>query len=177
MALTLEIRPLRPTDDRSDFRCGEAALDRFFQHYAGQNQFKLRLSVTYVATLQTKIVGFVTVSAGSIEGQSLPSSGMRRRRLPAYPLPVLRVARLGVTQSLQRRGIGRQLLRHALKLSCDQRDGSGCVGVVTDAKPDAVPYYAALGFVPLEPLHEGRLHGDWTPMFLDIRVVAQSLAR
>jgi hypothetical protein len=45
----IEIRLLQRTDDRSKFTCGEPALDRFFQHYAGQNQFKLHLAVTYVA--------------------------------------------------------------------------------------------------------------------------------
>ena len=45
----LEIRLLRREDDRGAFSCGEPALDRFFQHYAGQNQFKLHLAVTWVA--------------------------------------------------------------------------------------------------------------------------------
>jgi len=43
------MRPLAKDDDRSDFSCGQADLDRFFEHYAGQNQFKLHLAVTYVA--------------------------------------------------------------------------------------------------------------------------------
>ena len=36
--MVLEVRRLRPTDDRSDFRCGNIDLDRFFQRFAGQNQ-------------------------------------------------------------------------------------------------------------------------------------------
>jgi len=49
VAKAIEIRPLAKDDDRSGFSCGQPDLDRFFQHYAGQNQFKLRLAVTYVA--------------------------------------------------------------------------------------------------------------------------------
>jgi hypothetical protein len=46
-------------------------LDRFFQHYAGHNQFKLHLSVTYVAVLNGRVVGFATVAAGSLERASV----------------------------------------------------------------------------------------------------------
>ena len=49
MAKVVEIRALARDDDRSDFSCGQPDLDRFFEHYAGQNQFKLHLAVTYVA--------------------------------------------------------------------------------------------------------------------------------
>ena len=51
MALQLEIRPLQRGDDRGRFTCGQEDLDRFFRHYAGQNQFNLHLAVTYVAIL------------------------------------------------------------------------------------------------------------------------------
>lgn len=171
----IEIRPLARSDDRSKFSCGEPALDRFFQHYAGQNQFKLRLAVTYVAADAEQILGFATVSVGSIEKRELPEKKLRKR-LPAYPIPVLRLARLGVDTSAQGRGVGRALLRHVFTLALQQRDSLGCVGVVTDAKPDAVAFYDKLGFTVLEGVREGHLHGQPTPMFLDIRVIAKAVA-
>lgn len=174
MTRTIEIRPLAPSDDRSAFCCGEPALDRFFQYYAGQNQFKLKLAVTYVAVVGERIVGFATVAVGSLERREVPDARLRRR-LPAYPLPVLRLARLGVDRSAQGGGVGRRLLRHVLKLALTQRDTLGCIGVVTDAKPDAVAFNEKLGFGRLESVREGRLHGGSTPMFLDIRAVAAAL--
>ena len=174
MAATLEIRPLRTDDDRSSFSCGQPDLDRFFQHYAGQNQFKLHLAVTYVATAGSSIFGFATVSAASLERNRLPSARLRRR-LPAYPLPLLRLARLGVDTRAQGMGVGRGLLRHVLGLALDQRDRLGCVGVVTDAKPEAVAFYAGYGFVPLEKVREGKLHGDPVPMFLAIGTIARAM--
>ncbi|MBZ0252755.1 MAG: GNAT family N-acetyltransferase, partial [Candidatus Methylomirabilis sp.] len=69
------------------------------------------------------------------------------------------------------------LLRHVLALAVAQRDALGCVGVVADAKPGAAAFYAKLGFVPLEGVREGRLHGDATPMFLDIRTLAAALEK
>jgi GNAT superfamily N-acetyltransferase len=169
----IEIRPLRQEDDRSTFSCGQPDLDRFFAHYAGQNQFKLHLAVTYVARADDRILGFATVTVGSIERKNLPSKKLRRR-LPGYPLPVLRLARLGVDKRTQGLGVGRALLRHVLTLAMNQRDSLGCIGVVTDAKPDAVAFYAQHGFEPLEGVHEGALHGDPKPLFLPLSAVAEA---
>lgn len=174
MAAPIEIRPLAPDDDRAAFQCGEPALDRFFQHYAGQNQFKLGLTVTYVAVRGARILGFATVAVGSIESRPVPDAA-QLRRLPNYPLPILRLARLGVDQQAQGAGIGRHLLRHVFGLALQQRTTAGCLGVVTDAKPDAVAFYEKLGFLPLEGVREGRLHGDPLPMFLDLRSVAAAV--
>jgi GNAT superfamily N-acetyltransferase len=174
VAKTVEIRPLAREDDRSDFSCGQPELDRFFEHYAGQNQFKLHLAVTWVAVIEDRLVGFATVAASSIERARVPNARLRKR-LPAYPLPVLRLARLGVDRRAQGLGIGRALLRHVLRLAVDQRDRIGCIGVVTDAKTDAVKFYSELGFEPVEGVREGLLHGEPLPMFLSIGTVASAL--
>lgn len=175
MAKAVELRPLARDDDRSDFSCGQAELDRFFEHYAGQNQFKLHLAVTYVAVADGRVLGFATVAPSSIERASLPSARLRKR-LPSYPLPVLRLARLGVDTRAQGLGIGKALLRHVLGLALEQRDRLGCVGVVTDAKPEAVSFYGALGFRALESVREGLLVSEPTPMFLGIETISAALA-
>ncbi len=176
MAKAVEIRPLAREDDRRGFTCGQADLDRYFEHYAGQNQFKLHLAITYVAILDARIGGFATVAASVIERASVPTARLRKR-LPSYPLPVLRLARLGVDVRAQRLGIGRALLRHALGLALEQRDRVGCVGVVTDAKPAAIPFYQGLGFVPLDGVREGLLLTEPLPMFLGVDTIASSVER
>lgn len=174
MAKTVEIRPLAKDDDRSGFSCGQPDLDRFFEHYAGQNQFKLYLAVTYVAVVEDRIIGFATVAASSIERSSVPSARLRKR-LPAYPLPVLRLARLGVDTRAQGLGIGKALLRHVLALAVEQRNHIGCVGVVTDAKSEAVTFYQGLGFVVVESVRQGLMHGEPLPLFLAIDTIASAL--
>lgn len=176
MAKTVELRSLARDDDRSGFSCGHADLDRFFEHYAGQNQFKLHLAVTYVALVEGRIVGFATVAPSSIERESVPSARLRKR-LPSYPLPVLRLARLGVDVRAQGLGIGKALTRHVLVLALEQRDRLGCVGVVTDAKPASIAFYETLGFVALEGVREGLLLSEPLPMFLGIDAIASALAR
>jgi GNAT superfamily N-acetyltransferase len=175
VAAVAEIRPLRPEDERRGFSCGQPDLDRFFHHYAGQNQFKLHLAVTYVAVADRRLLGFATVTVGSLERSRVPSERMRRR-LPTYPLPVLRLARLGVDRNAQGLGVGRALLRHVLALALGQRDALGCVGVVTDAKPEAIAFYSRYGFEPLEGVREGALHGEAKPMFLPLNAVEEALS-
>ena len=134
--MSIQIRVLEPGDDRSRFSSGNPDLDRFFHRFAGQNQFRHHIGVTYVAIDGGDILGFLTVAASEIAIDALPEA--RRGRLPRYPLPVLRVARLAVSVSARGRGIGQALLRHALRLARRTAAEIGCVGVVVDAKPEVL---------------------------------------
>lgn len=165
--LEVRVRRLEPQDDRTEFRSGNIDLDRFFQRYAGQNQFRHHIGTTYVAVQGDRIVGFVTVSSGEMVADKLTKN--LRRRLPAYPLPILRLARLAVDERFQGHGIGRLLLRTMFELALEIWDRIGCIGVIVDAKPDAVTFYSSLGFKTIE-LVSGALGDRPEPvaMFLPI---------
>jgi GNAT superfamily N-acetyltransferase len=170
VAVALEIRRLLREDDRSAFRSGNIELDRFFQRYAGQNQFRHHIGTTYVAVDDGVIVGFATVAPSEIVAEGLPTS--QRKRLPQYPLPVLRLARLAVDEQAQGRGIGSSLLRAIFVLAHRMADEFGCIGIVVDAKPEAVPFYKKLGFIDLEA-RAGHL-GDRPepqPLFLELGAI------
>jgi GNAT superfamily N-acetyltransferase len=163
----IEVRKLLASDDRTRLRSGNPDLDRFFQKYAAQNQFKLYVGTTYVAVDTGTILGFVTLTVSAIEVDDLPLA--LGRRLPRYPLPVLRVARLAVDVAAQGRGVGHALLRFSFRLALSLRDDFGCVGIVVDAKDEARAFYEKLGFVPLQ-VDEGLL-GERpapTPYFLPL---------
>jgi GNAT superfamily N-acetyltransferase len=168
--MPLEIRRLKPADNRLTFRSGNIELDRFFLRFAGQNQFRHHIGTTYVAIERGAIFGFATVSAAELVVTDLPAP--MRKRLPQYPLPVLRLARLGVDERAQGRGIGSALLRAVFTLAHQMASDFGCIGVVVDAKPDAVAFYAKLGFVAIGA-QTGQL-GDRPeplPMFLEISAI------
>ena len=170
----IEIRALRERDDRASFRSGDADLDRFFQQFAGQNQFRHHLGVTYVAVDDQHILGFATVAAAHVEIEELPA--VARRKLPHYPLPVLRLARLAIDQSAQGQGLGLQLLRFVLRLAVQMADDYGCVGVIVDAKPDAVAFYTRYGFLAVEPIEgESDARPAPTPLFLSTRAIGAAL--
>lgn len=163
----MEIRALRESDDRSGFRSGDPDLDRFLQKYAGQNQFRHHIGTTYVAVEGDRVLGYATVAPGHIEIEDLPVA--RRKRLPRYPLPILRLARLAVQESSRGRGVGRELLRFVLNLSLQMARDFGCIGVVVDAKPEAAAFYRQFGFSALD-VREGQspARPQPTAMFLSI---------
>lgn len=163
----MEIRALRESDHRSSFRSGDPDLDRFLQKYAGQNQFRHHIGTTYVAVEGNRVVGYATVAPGHMEIEDLPIA--QRKKLPRYPLPILRLARLAVEESFRGRGLGRQLLRFVLNLGLQMAGDFGCIGVVVDAKPGAVSFYRQFGFAPLE-VREGysRARPKATAMFLPL---------
>lgn len=171
----MEVRRLRPEDDRAPFRSANDDLDRFLHRFAGQNQFRHHIGVTYVAVEGQHILGFVTVAPAHLEVDALPAA--ERKKLPTYPLPILRLARLGVDASVQGQGLGKALLRFALQLALTMSDEVGCTGVVVDAKPEAVAFYERYGFQALEAL-EGASDARPRPlpMFLAIRAVKAALA-
>lgn len=166
----MEIRALREGDERSQFQSGVSELDRFFHQFAGQNQFKHHVGVTYVAVDRGRIFGFATIAPGHVEIEDLPVTA--RRKLPRYPLPVIRLARLAVDESAHGQGVGAQLLRFVLNLAVRLATDYGCIGVVVDAKPDAIAFYSKYGFIAVDTV-EGQSDARPQPaaMFLSMSAI------
>jgi GNAT superfamily N-acetyltransferase len=161
--MTVEIRPLRTADDRTTFRSGDEALGLYFHRYAGQNQFRHHIGVSYVAVEHGRVLGFVTVSPGSLDADDLPSG----RRMPPYPVPILRLARLAVDETARGRGLDKALLRCAIEIAERLATEVGCVGLVVDARRGAEEFYRRYGFVTLDVV-EGASpqRPEPVPMFL-----------
>jgi len=170
----LNIRRLEKSDDTTSFHSGEVELDLYFHKYAKQNQYRHYIGTTYIATLKGVIVGFVSLSAGSIRVDNLNDN--LRKKLPRYPLPILRLTRLAVDSRFQGMGIGESLLRFVLQLALEQKQQVGCWGVVVDAKKGSETFYARYGFEPIQIL-SGML--DIRPyavtMILPTKVIDKSL--
>lgn len=172
----LTIRRLERSDVRDGFDSGSLALDRYLREFAWQNQERYALGVTYVAVDdETRCVcGYVTVSAAQ-----LTANLRSRARVPrAFEggVPVLRLGCLAVDRRFQGHGLGRELLVHALRLAIGQAHEVGCVGVVVDARPEAVAFYERHGFERVEALEGGGMSRPRTIlMFLALRDVQAAL--
>ncbi|HEX7600001.1 MAG TPA: GNAT family N-acetyltransferase [Polyangiaceae bacterium] len=167
--MAVEVRRLRPEDERSGFDSGDPDLDRFFRRFAGQNQFRHHIGTTYVAEDGGRILGFATVAAAHLEIRDVLA---KLGRMPRYPLPVLRLARLAVDREAQGRGIGLTLLKAVFVLARAMAGDLGCIGIIVDAKPQAIPFYSRYGFTALDVV-QGQL-GDRpepVPMFLEIGAI------
>ena len=105
--------------DRSDFSCGEPALDAYLHKQASQDMRRGFATVIAArqATSPEKVVGFYTLSAASILLTSLPNE--TARKMPRYPaVPAIRLGRLAVDASQQRQHIGSLLVLDALRRAC-----------------------------------------------------------
>ena len=171
--MKINIRLLIEHDDRSRFSSGNGELDRFFHDYAGQNQFRHHIGSTYVAVEEhfREIYGYLTVAPAHID--ELPDD--LRKKLPRYPLPVLRLARLAVSEKAQGQGLGGSLLRFAFGLALKLSTEYGCIGILVDAKKEAEKFYQQYGFYYVDVI-QGRSGARplATSMFLPIGTIRQA---
>jgi GNAT superfamily N-acetyltransferase len=171
----MEIRALKATDERALFRSGQPDIDAFFLRYAGQNQFRHHIGVTYVMLRDNAIAAYVTLSAGDIEPSNLPHDA--GTGLPGYFAPVLRIARLGVDERAQREGVGTKMLHASAIIAAEMRARVGCVGMVVDAKPESARFYEVRGFRRLPVT--SRAAGAGAPplrLFSDLRHLGDAAA-
>lgn len=144
----LRIERLDPrVHDRTAFDCGEASLNGYLRELAGQH---LRDGIATTQVLiddktRSRIVGFYTLAAAQVSLDELQTAD--RRRLPRYPIPAARLARLAVSRDEQGRGLGASLLQDAVKRCLALRSDLGVRVLVVDALNDgAAAFYRLYGF-------------------------------
>jgi predicted N-acetyltransferase YhbS len=145
--------PLDPGHDRTAFDCGIGPLNDYLHKYALPNQ-QNRSARTYVATRGTRVVGYYTLAAGSVGRADAPDRVAKG--LANHPVPVILLARLAVDRSEQGQGLGKGLLKDALRRVVQAADLIGCRALLVHAKDDgAKAFYERFGFVPspTHPLH------------------------
>lgn len=144
------IEALRKGHDRSGFSCGKPELDDFLKRLARQHQDR-GFSKTYVAVElgATQILGYVTVSAGSVLIEEADEEVFSR--LPRHPMPVLHVGRLATDLRFAGRGIGSLLLAHAADVALAASESLGVYAMELDAMDEeAFAYYLRRGFLPIK---------------------------
>jgi len=138
------VRLLQPSDDRSQFSCGDPDYDDFIRKYAGQNDFRHHVGRSLVIADDERVVGYATFAIGEMAVDELPEAA--RAGLPRYPAPVLRLARLAVDTRYQGVGFGGLLVSGVLRMALRLRGDFGCVAVVVDALRSSQGFYETLGF-------------------------------
>lgn len=143
------IEPLRESHERAEFSCGKSPLDDFLRLRASQYE-RRRLGRTYVALFPgaLTVAGYYTLAAGAIAIANLPPEAAKR--LPKHPVPVILLGRLAVDQKARGQGLGKALLRDALRRSLDLSEQLGLFAIeVLAIDADAKKFYTKYGFVPL----------------------------
>ena len=169
MSGKLHVCPLDPSlHDREGFDCGVGALNEYLSKRA-RKDVASGVAACFVATEEeggSRIAGYYTLSAATIERASLPEKLLKK--LPRYPqLPATLLGRLAVSVNLRGQGLGTRLLFSAMRRSADAAADVASIALVTDPKDEAAASFdQRFGFEPLTPQR----------MFLPMRAVAELLS-
>lgn len=176
MDLDLDIRLIRPGDRLTGLSLGHAdftPLKTFLQRHALEYE-QQSLARTYAAFQADpqKVLGYITLVCGEVvtdDGHDGLIEGVdyRYRQYPA-----VKIARLAVDTSLQRRaGLGRHLVDLALGTARREVCPSvGCRFVMVESKRAAVKFYEKCGFTMLNtPANKER---NEPVMFVDLSKAA-----
>lgn len=142
--------PIAKRHNRDNFDCGDSALNEFLRRYARQahEQGSSKTFVAIADEQDTKILGFYTLSAASVEFDRTPA--VVKRGLARHDVPAFRLGRLAVDLSLQGQGLGGQLLLAAGRRCIRAAQEVGGVALLIDAKNERVAdWYVSYGALPL----------------------------
>jgi GNAT superfamily N-acetyltransferase len=141
------LAPLRGEHDLSTFDCGNPELDKWLRDYAWASQ-KADLARTWVLLEDDRVIGYFSLVMGHVRPDGAPAKLVRG--VPRYPVGVVLLARLAVDGLTQGRGLGADLLAHALVLACRAGEVVAARLVAVDAIDEqAAAFYRRWGFVPV----------------------------
>lgn len=177
--MTLNIQKLdKKKHDRQAFDCGLTDVNKFLQDRA-RKHMDIRVSQTWVATQNvpgsmesyTPIDGYFTLTQGVVKREDLPS-GSPSKKFPAYALPVIKLAWLGVDKKhrCSDARIGETLLLEALYKGSEIANfsGSGIAVVVDPLTDESDSFFRRYGFQGMELDFHGR-----QTLYLPMGTVAQ----
>ncbi|MGP0005685.1 MAG: GNAT family N-acetyltransferase [Acidimicrobiales bacterium] len=131
------------------FDSGRPELDDWLKRHALAAQ-KMDSARTFVAARSSRVVGYFSLTMGSVLREEAPKALVRG--IPAYPVPMVLVARLAVDRVDQRAGLGTRLLAEALRMAVSAGEAAAARLIVVDALDEqAAGFYRRHGFVaPLD---------------------------
>lgn len=137
----------RARHNRDLFDCGIPALNEYLQTRLNQ-QMRRGVTVGYVlASLEGRIAGYVTLSAGEIPVGVIPEGHGFPVKLP---LPTTLIGRLAVDKEYQGQGLGGDLLIHAIRIAVETAEQVASAVIEVDAIGDrARRFYEHYGFASL----------------------------
>ena len=134
-----------PKSKLKKFDCGTEVLNEFLSRYSLKND-TLGIGKTFVAFDENDdVVGYFTLATAQVVYEDIPDE--YRGKLPKYPIPSLRIARLAVGKDLQGKGIGKWLLAQAFIKIVHVAEITGLYFIIVDAKETSKSFYKHYGFI------------------------------
>ena len=127
------------------FDCGHPVMNAWLVQRALKNQDEGATRSFVVCDDTGRVLGYYALAVGSCARENAP--GNISRGMPE-PIPMVILARLAVDRTLQRSGLGRQLIADAVLRTLRIAEQAGVRGLMVSAiDKAAAEYYERLGFV------------------------------
>lgn len=147
--------PLAPQHLLEGFDCGNPALNDWLLRHARQAQGSGSARTFVVACVNERVAGYFSLTVGQVDILEAPER--IRKGMGQYPVPVVILARLAVSQQDQRRGVGFGLLQDAIRRTMLIAEQAGIRAMLTHPiDEDAAKFYTRFGFIA-SPLREQQL--------------------
>ena len=146
------IVPIKKISNKLAFRffdCGNVDLNLYLQQFAYANDV-VGMSKTFICLDDERksIIGYYTLCASCVMSINMPAN--IRKRLPKYPCPCAKIARLAVDLRFQKQHFGKELLKDAIKRIITASNSIGIYGILVDAKDEAQSFYEHYSFIRLK---------------------------
>lgn len=153
----MTLRAPEPLDARhllEGFDCGKPALNDWLLRHARQAQGS-GSAKTFVVADDDCVAGYFSLTVGQVDTLEAPER--IRKGMGQYPVPVVILARLAVSQRDQGRGIGAGMLRDAIHRTFLIAEQAGIRAMLTHPiDEEAARFYQRFGFIA-SPLREQQL--------------------
>ena len=147
--MSLNIEVLTKKHNRTQFSCGDEALDNYLVKVARQHIDK-GISRTFVlidSAAPSDILAYMTITVCEVALAEVPEKSAKK-----YPaiIPAAKLARLAVSNQMQRQGYGQLMMIDAMEKTLLAAQNLGIAGLFVDAKHNAAKqYYEQFGFLSL----------------------------
>ena len=118
--------------NRAKFDCGNSELNDYLKTRISKDVERKANVPVYAVNSADEVIGFYTLSSGSVQFENFPDN--LKKKIAQYPVSIARVGRLAVDQSMQGKGLGKELLFHAIDRVEVVSKSIGIRAIVVDAK-------------------------------------------
>ena len=130
-----------------NFNCGEETLNNFIHKEVSAYQ-RERLGITYLIHLDSKLVGFVTLSMAGLKTEKMEIGEKLKIRLESYP--ALQIGQLAIDKKYQGHGYGKKIILWCMSQAIEYCEEIGCRLLVLNSIPSSIKFYNKCNFKQLK---------------------------
>ncbi len=142
----LIIQKLNSEHDIYNFDCGDSELNGFLLENS-MVEMKAKMNVTYLATYNSKIIAYFTLSSDSIKINSDDKQYFEEKGIRYVNFPALKIGRLAVDKNHHKNGVGTEIILRIVGFIINLSERIGSRFITVDAYVNSYDFYIKNNFV------------------------------